>query len=443
MVQERELATFANYEQVRKAILHRNVTPKDLALIQYVIRHPGELQSRLAFANRTGKRPYYFECYKRFIAALPTSNVIYDYLSRSLNHPFIHLLERNRGKMGRIFAWGWGYRGRAAIYSAIATGEQRFTELAMEIFYKIIEERDDKLGIGDSVRGRILKSWSVYDEQTSKSACEVTATGLILLPACEALLNSRFLDLDDATYNTIFCNISESLEEFEKEELSDPEIRGSFFRSPFDNSIEALNHTHVFAAVISKMYQLTGDRKYLRSAQSIGRFFIESWIQEEGNSLSWPYAPSPKKYHEHHPFMSMEMGNLHTYIGGEPFYKAGITVEFPVAAHDAKILFTTGELRKMASSLLNNVIKNNSELNLFISPRKFRTADELIATTRSAFTIIFGFALLDKVNPDVRRKLVGLLGERPDLFPGGWFGGAASSMALAHFMIQTPYKLDE
>lgn len=141
--------------------------------------------------------------------------------------------------------------------------------------------------------------------------------------------------------------------------------------------------------------------------------------------------------------MSMLENNMKNSVGAEAFYKASVTLELPLAAMEAHIAISKTDLQRIANSFSKNVLQENDSLNIYISSRKIRPADEFAHKYTSQYMLISGFGLLDGVNPSIRRALVRLFSLRPDWFQNGWFGGPAGSMALAHFMRGTKTMLDD
>lgn len=383
------------------------------------------------------------DAYAAFIAARPKPDVLYSFFCSRLRGMTQGRLDKAPGTKGRVYAWGWAYWARGAIYAGLATGEQRFADLVLDAYERLLNERDDSLEMQDETRQRIVKSWGVQTPESPLRACEVTATGLLLLPICDLLLSPLADGLSPAHRQLLTRSITDGLDEFDSELVDDAASGGAYFRSPFDQAVEALNHTHVFAACLAKAHQLTGNEKYRRDAERIARYFLAACVLEDNGTYSWAYAPSPGNMRHMHPPMSIALNNVKNGVGGEAFYKASVTTEFAVAAHRANIGLNQTDMQRIADAFLKNVLRPNDGLNLYVSSRKDRPAEEFAQKYAAQFMLVSGFGLLDGVRPEIRERMVRLFGRRPDLFPNGWFGGPSGSMIMAYFMSRTERRLDE
>ena len=204
-----------------------------------------------------------------------------------------------------------------------------------------------------------------------------------------------------------------------------------------------MNHTHAFAAALVKAYQLTDDRKYLDACESIARYFRASCTPEDNGTLSWPYAPVPGTMtHEHAP-MDSRKGIMTHRVGGEAFFKAAVTLEFPVAARSAGVCFDDGDVDRLADTFMRNVLQPGDSLNMYISSRKLRPMEEVADKYVAQIALVGAFSLLDDIRPEVRRELVRLIGAQPAWFPLGWFSGPASVMALCRLYSNSQSRLDD
>ncbi len=433
---------FAAYEACRKRLLAGANPGEERHALHSVLEFPETFWAEIAkipewSADRTSA------VYAAFIASRPKSDVLFSYLSVRLGTMTQGRLDKEPGTKGRVYGWGWVYWGRAAVYAYQATLERRYIDILLDGYERLLNERDDSLAMSDDVRGRIVKSWGVQTPESPLRTSEVTATGLQLLPICELLLSPAAKDLTEECRNRLVTTITESLDEFVNELTSDAASCGGYYVSPFDRSVEALNHSHLLGAAFAKASQITGRDKYRHIADLLSRYFLESCVLEGNDTYSWAYAPTPGKMRDKHPLMSMEQKNINNAVGGEAFYKAAVTIELPLAARQAGICLSANDMNRIANSFLQNVVQPNDDLNLYISSRKIRPAAEFATKYSAQYMLICGFALLDEVNEEVRRALVRLFSVRSDWFPNGWFGGPAGIMALAHFMSRTSSRLNE
>lgn len=473
-----KLYLYSEYEACRKRVLVGTSVSAEETTITNILEFPEKFLASLS-ESTTGDQNEKDELYAVFIASRPKSGVLYSYLSARAADITQLSLEKMPGTKGRTYGWGWGYWGRSAVYAFRATGEYRFAELVLDTYETLLNERDDSLELQDQYHKRITKCWGVSaPKEGHVRSFEVTSTGMILLPICDLLLSEAGTMLSPDNRERLIRSVTESLDEFDGEIFYEDSVQGGYYRSPFDNSVEALNHTHVFAAVLVKAYQLTGNEKYKRDAESIARYFLSACVLGDNGAYSWKYAPTPEEMKDEHKPCALVMGesgkfmwkytstpekmqddhlpevmykDVNHNIGAEAFYKAAVTIEFPAAAYEANICFLREDVERAADSLLKNVLLSDNRINVYIDNRKYRSASDLLMQVPPAeqqryyslYPLISGFSMLDAVRPEIRSKLVNLFARRKDLFRNGWFSGVSSSMALARFMSKTKNSLDE
>lgn len=426
--------TFQRYEQLRQRILVGNHSADVREDAELVLRNPELLLA--ALDNQLPASPSNRTPYETFIASAPRSTPIYEFLHSRLRAIFKHKPEGLRpGWRGRYYAWSWGYWGRAAVNAFNVFQEERYITLVAEVYEKLLEERDDYLGLVDDIRGRVVKSWGLPSPDGKIRSNEVTSTGLILLPVCDLLLGNSAQVLPSMVRDRFLESLIEGAKEFSSELQYEDTVRGGYFRDPFGGAVEALNHSHIFGAALAKIYQLTQLASIRTEVEAIARYFLASCTLEENDSYSWPYAPLPGQLkHEHRPMRRGGGGFRHD-IGGEAFYKAAVTIEFPVAAYDASLAFSRVDMERIADSFAKNVFLPEDDFNVYVSPRKIRPGEDFAIKYRSQYMFMVCAGLLDEIRPSLRYDVIRMLGRRPDWFPEGWFGQArAGIMMLTRFM---------
>src|SRR5699024_7442791 len=145
------------------------------------------------------------------------------------------------GERGRMYAWYWGYYGRAAVDFYIVTGEERFAQLIVRTAESLLELRDDSLNLVDDERGVVFPSWGTR-YKTGERSNEITTAVLIALPMIEYARVSNSYWLADAA--------AEALVAF-KEEREITANGEHYFVHRTDNVVEALNHVSVYGAALA------------------------------------------------------------------------------------------------------------------------------------------------------------------------------------------------
>ena len=329
-----------------------------------------------------------------------TDDQIYNTLSKKLNYMVTrtdHGLEK--GGRGRLFAWYWGYLGRASLMMYEATKEDRFLDLVRDISLKLIDVRDDKLGLVDDERKRILPNWGTQYKNGVR-ANEVTSAGLITLPMCQY---ARIRG-DEVIGRAAIESLSAFLDE------KQVAFGGYFFHHYTQDIVEPLNHTHVYGAALAHCSLLPyAPKSYPEVALGIHKYW-KHFIRKDGKGYSWPYKPAPDSPLDQQ---------------SEAIWKAGVTVELPIALVETGIMKDTKIIDQMAETFLTNPIVKKGGVPQFIG------TDILIdISTREKFDgsnlpgLFAPFVMLNR--PKVQETFVGMVKNHPTLFSRGWFGGPRS-----------------
>lgn len=359
-----------------------------------------------------------------------------DFLLRKVPELFEEKPDFKFGERGGEWAWKWGYWGRALSRMYCATNDQDILNTILYAHEKLLEYRDDRLGLVDERRNKILKSWSSVmqsHENVGPRINEVVNTGLILLPFTDLLLRAEKDQLSSDTREKLTQTVSEGIEAFLDEFVDDPRSNGGYFIFRRDDMIEALNHQNVFGAAAAEAYAITKDVRFKDVAEKLQRYFKYNWYFEDNGTVSWPYRPSLDTNPMQHPPQRYGRDKLFTYTGGEFFYKAAVSILLPIALHRAGIETSDIDLKLISKSIRDNIFMPNAEINYYISPRKIHlSSDEIVGkqpTLRPHF--LYGFILLSPYDPQLHDRLLQINEQRTDLFPQQWFSGPSGVMALS------------
>ena len=110
------------------------------------------------------------------------------YITRDSMEAFKALESRQPGKewigrqSGAELAWGESYRLMAYISMYEASGDVVYLERAVGRFEEIIKIRDDKKGVKDEIRGRILPAWCSTKYTGGKEYAWIVHAGMITYP---------------------------------------------------------------------------------------------------------------------------------------------------------------------------------------------------------------------------------------------------------------------
>jgi hypothetical protein len=334
-----------------------------------------------------------------------SDDAFFRHLKRSLEY----MISRNDtglgpGQRGRLFAWQWGYLGRATLDMYRATSEERFLELADVTIRALLDVRDDKLDLFDESRGSVFPSWGTLYRNGVRSN-EVTTAGLIALPMLEYASITGRRDVADAAIK--------SLSAFRDERMRAP-FGGYYFEHLADGVVEALNHSNVYGAALVHAAAHTDDTWYLETARGLLAYQM-AFVDAREEAISWPFAPEPDQRPP---------------LPSEPMWKAAVTLELPIALAEKGLLSDSSLLENVARSFLEHPEMKKGNLPQFIGRDREIPIDlERVRVTLPGF--IGSWVQLDDFH--LNASILAFMRKRPEWFPNGWCGGCrAMPMAYAH-----------
>ncbi|WP_377211800.1 hypothetical protein [Pseudahrensia aquimaris] len=332
----------------------------------------------------------------------PSDDAVYKSLAWQMDHMFTRTdIDLAQGERGRLFAWSWGYLGRAALLMQEATGEKRFLDLVRDTSHRLLENRDDTLGLVDGERGAIVPSWQVKYNFGGKSN-EITAAGLITLPMCEYALKTGDEKIGREAVKSLNAFIGERREAH----------GGYYFWHLSQKIVEPLNHSHIYGAALATCSKLSyAPDTFAETAKGIYRYW-RHFTRADGEGLSWAYMPAPDSPLDQK---------------SEAIWKMGVTIELPVALVKHGLMADDGILDLLGKTVTGNSIVRAGGVPQFIGEgllidiskgEKFHR--------RSLAGLMSPVVLLD--NPAVTGAFLKMVRDHPKLYPNGWFGGSKSMM---------------
>jgi len=361
--------------------------------------------------------------------AIPNDEIIYDFLEKRITKA----LERNddavppKGGRARHYSWYWGYYGRAAINMYSVTKKRKFLDLASESYARLLEFRDDRLELTDDRRDEIVPSWGTLYKNGLRGN-EVTTAGLISLPACEFLQvvnnDPELKDIYAEQISYYVKTVNETLSYFFDEMLYN-ENNGGYFRHKLENYLEPFNHSNIYAAALVRCLPFSQDKVKQESViQAISNYYKQAITVLDNQSYSWPYSAESR-----YSWLYFLNPNKKT-PKSEAIWKAGVTIELPIAAHHAGIVFDQNDIDHIANVLLKNVVRDDGKLNRSIGLDGTRTVKD-----SSALGFISIWLYIPDTEEKIRTKIENIFKQNPEKFPHGWFGGARSMiMGMTHYL---------
>jgi hypothetical protein len=351
-----------------------------------------------------------------------------DSLFRHLDQRLGQMLAREEahlppGERGRLFAWYWGHWGRAALDLLLATGQERFALLLRRSIEGLLAQRDDRLGLVDEHRGRVMPGWGV--RVAGRRVNEITVAGLVLLPMAEFALHCGESWVAEAVIEGLAALAQEVRMTPDQTALCLPDTLGG---------TEVLNHAAVFGAALAHASRLpqAPDRF---SALALGlmahhrrrmwpagdwhhrvRWCAGSLLAGRPVPRCWPYAASS----------TGRSGRR-----AELLWKAAVTIELPVALVETG-LASASSLGEVCAGLRQSTLLRSGRVPRSIDPFE---VEPLLDGGGSPGWPGGLAAWFQCNNLMLSRQIVSAMRQQPALFPGGWLGPSRTMiMGLAHLM---------
>jgi hypothetical protein len=369
----------------------------------------------------------------RFSAARPHLDVLYDAVALQIGNvldPQAEGLPAIEDR-GQVFAWSWSYTGRAAILLWTVSGQERFRTLFVDAARRIMALRDDRTGRKDEVAGRVVKSWGapwpVHGE--TKRITDVTVTGLVSLPI--AVFANTLAPGDPLVdeFATHARDLSQGFWEFDHLFAVMRDGREGYYRSWLSpETFEAQNHAHALAAAGTEIYRITGDRDLLTRLELLWNGFKRVTVRDERGAAVWAYIPDPFAKRPAVP---------------EAFWKAAVTLEFPLACQRAGILVSETEMAAFARTYAENVLLSDETYNDLIGlhdPASTHRWDAPPASAEleSLLPFIHRGLWFAAYEPSLKPRLSGLLRRFPHRFPNGLLLSPFGLLARAALWAELP-----
>jgi hypothetical protein len=330
-------------------------------------------------------------------------------------------IDRARGncERGTIYAWSWSYLARAALEAYDRMRDQRFLDVFVETADAVIDDRDHLHQRMDDYRGRTLPTWGTCGHLDGKYTSVVTHAGRVAQPL---LWFSRIIGEDDtlgieyrkraAPYTSAAAM---ALGAFEDDYRRIPAEGLGYYHRPTRRDVEPLNHAHAAGEAFVLLYALTGKASYRQRVEELGRYFLAATWQGQNGCRQWPYQALPDS-----------LGSRGQ--EGEPFWKAQITILFPIAAYEHGLVFDRNLIGEFSCLFHNSVHQGDL---IFTSRISAGDEDRPIDGSKSRHRLLAGWYVLDPYDSSVGDVVEAAVIERRDLFPRGWFSHPAAVLAYA------------
>jgi hypothetical protein len=265
----------------------------------------------------------------------------------------------------------------------------------------------------------MLPTWGTCRHLKEKYTSVVTHAGRIAQPL---LWFSLIVSEDGALpekYRTRVAGYTSAAEMaltvFEEDYRRIPEKGFGYYDRPTLGDVEPLNHTHAAGEAFVLLYALTGEANYRQRVEELGRYFLASTWEGENGCREWPYQAFPG-------FLGSRAQ------ASEPFWKAQITILFPIAAYEHGLFFDRRFIGEFSCLFHKNVHDGDLVFTPTISANE---EEEPIDGTKRRHRLLAGWYAIDRYDSSVGDVIEAAITARADVFPDGWFSHPATVLAYA------------
>ena len=233
---------------------------------------------------------------------------------------------RDKNSKDRLRAWSWSYTARAALLLYRETGDVRLISPLPGLFQAYADE------------ARRSGGWYTDDKATGARYRESPIVGLIAAPMVDMLLLAH----TDENAARALAGAGPGLLAVIESELAKlrtdyVEDRGhGFMRLPRGDDVQPLNLASVYAEPLIGLWQLTGNKEYLRQVTGVAATWKAVLAANPTAPPIWPYVPRPSP---------------DDLLAGpaERLMKSAAGIVFAKAAHEAGIVLETKDLLRLAA----------------------------------------------------------------------------------------------
>lgn len=329
---------------------------------------------------------------------------------------------------GRVLAWRGGYGAEAALDAFAATGDAGFLAPAAAFAEAALTGRDCDLGIRDDFHGIEMPAWSSTNLRRGRVVAHVTHFGRIMGPVlrlARLAADRPGLALPDGLPGRAAAAFEAGLAAFEVDRRPIPGGGGHWYWRPLQNKWEATNHMHILGLPLLDAWRLTGEDRYRARAQEIMEIFSRGLDFHDDGTVAWRYAPCfwrPGLAHRIRALYDRHRPEDHR---SEPFWKGSLTVPFIAAAEREGLEMPAGLVDAVIRNFLDHAVTGAGvlrDVHWKGSPRFAPDRDRLDGARANKANSLSGWLAFADRAPEIETRLAGLVRDRPDLFPKGWFG---------------------
>ena len=369
--------------------------------------------------------------YQRLIATSFEPNVLYDYLVEQEPQVF----ELARDNNSETLAWRGGYLAETAMTAYQRTKDRRFLDFFVDYFDKVLSLRDLERGMIDVYHDRVMASWGEYRPASvwigpipltmNLWVAHITHAARITLAASEfvriVMADPALADYKPTAERYLKASVT-ALAEFEQDRSPVEGTDIKWYTRPFTGEPEPTNHLHTLGSVYINLVAATGDETMKKRVNDLIDIFEEGVQTADDGTVYWQYFP----------YFTDQTVGANGREFSERLWKASQTAPFLYRAYAAGYPVPELLIRAMANTFLTHIVRGDQVLRN-VSPVQsgpVQPDDRLLSHLAGIVT----WLEFSNYEPAIAGRITGLVGARPDLFPGGWFASTALARGYA-FML--------
>lgn len=311
------------------------------------------------------------------------------------------------GRMG----WGESYvlMGFVSMYEA--TKDTAYLDRLVTHFDKVLDIRDDKRGITDQFRGRVMPAWSSTKYSSGMNHAWLVHAGMITDPAARFvyLVNSTpgLQDKYSAKAQEYETAVKETVDAFDGEwHTSSNE---GYYECVFKGtSSSPYNMQGALGRTMLNLWLATGETKYRDKVEGLANFYKND-LQQVGNRYQWAYAAYPSAW--------------------EDISHGGIDVDFAFQCYQAGIVFNETDMEAFAETLKHMYLEDVDLFSQYVNG----SGGSSPLSNRAGYWGHLGF-----LDEDIRQLLSDWYGEYVYGDPNSRWASADVQCALAaSYLVQT------
>ncbi len=238
---------------------------------------------------------------------------------------------RSRSTDAAHLAWGESYVLMAQLAMYEGTGQQAYVDRFLTHCDRILANRDDRRGVTDEVRGRVMPSWSTGRYSGGKRYAWIVHAGMITYPMArwlylakrDPILRKRHAERI-ARYEK---DLTATAGAFEPSWRDGPGKGEGHYVGRYLRRRLPLNQQNALGRTFVALYLATGKAEHRARAERLARFF-QNRIRRVGDRCVWSYTGGSG--------------------GAEDISHAAINADFAFACFRAGIVFDRADMQAMA-----------------------------------------------------------------------------------------------